>query len=555
MKKNILRLLASVCLLMGWVLNAMAQSVGPTSALMPLPNNIQLQASQPDFQWTPQTVFRTSLPADAFCVGELQRIWKERMGVELPLADAAAKKAKSVVELNLTSTIEGPEHYRLEVSKQAVRLSASTEAGLFYALQTLDQVLLGDVCRTSRRQVAALCIDDAPRFARRALMIDPSRHFLPVNDVKFYIDQMARYKYNVLQLHLTDDQGWRIEIKQHPNLTRIGAFRNPKGGDQGPDNGFYTQEQLKDLIAYAAQRHVEIVPELDIPGHTVAVLAAYPELGCSHTQGEPKEMGKTVNQMLCAHNPQVYTLYDDIIREVAALFPSSQIHLGGDEAVIEQNWGKCTHCQALMKELGYQQEAQLMNYFFDRMLASVRKYGKQPVLWCELDNIYPPANGYLFDYPKDVTLVTWRNGLTPKCIELTRQHGNPLLMAPGEYAYLDYPQLKGDLPEFNNWGMPVTTLEKCYEFDPGYGLPAADQAHIVGVMGTLWGEAMKDIHRVTYMTYPRGFALAEAAWTQMEHRSWPSFCERMYPNLLNLMKHGVSVRVPFEVVKRQPAEK
>ena len=141
--------------------------------------------------------------------------------------------------------------------------------------------------------------------------------------------------------------------------------------------------------------------------------------------------------------------------------------------------------------------------------------------------------------------------MTPTCLELTRKHGNPLIMAPGEYAYLDYPQLKGDFPEFNNWGMPVTTLEKSYQFDPGYGVPAEDQAHITGVMGTLWGEAIRDINRATYMAYPRAFALAEAGWTQMEHRNWDSFKERLYPNLNNLMKKGVSIRVPFEIVKRK----
>ncbi|MDE6181039.1 MAG: family 20 glycosylhydrolase, partial [Phocaeicola sp.] len=240
---------------------------------------------------------------------------------------------------------------------------------------------------------------------------------------------------------------------------------------------------------------------------------------------------------------------DDIIREIAEIFPSSSIHLGGDEAAIEKNWTRCDRCQLLMKQLGYTKESQLMNYFFGKILTSVGKYGKKAMLWCELDNIYMPANEYLFDYPKDVTLVTWRNGLTPKCIELTGKYGNPLIMAPGEYAYLDYPQLKGDLPEFNNWGMPVTTLETCYRFDPGYELPDTQQSHILGICGTLWGEAMKDINRVTYMTYPRGLALAEAGWTHMEHRCWDSFKERMYPNLMNLMKQGVSVRVPFEIVR------
>lgn len=353
--------------------------------------------------------------------------------------------------------------------------------------------------------------------------------------MKFYIDQMVRYKYNVLQLHLTDDQGWRIEIKKHPRLTEKGEF--------------YTQEELKDLVHYAAERNVQIIPELDIPGHTVAVLDAYPELGCSHTDTIPKIVGETVNLMLCANNDKVYSLYKDILTEVASIFPAPYIHLGGDEAIIETNWGKCEHCQSLMKQLGYTKPTELMNYFFGKILPVVRKNGKKPMLWCELDNIRMPAHEYLFDYPKDAVLITWRYGLTPLCMELTARHGNTLIMAPGEYTYLDYPQYKNDFPEFNNWGMPVTTLETTYQFDPGYGLPASQQAHIAGVNGTLWAEAMPDINRVTYMTYPRGLALAEAGWTQMEHRDWESFKKRIYPNLSELMKRGVSVRVPFEIVR------
>ena len=392
------------------------------------------------------------------------------------------------------------------------------------------------MCVTAQKKISSVIIDDAPRFSYRALMLDPARNFLPVEDVKFFIDQMVRYKYNTLQLHLTDDQGWRVEIKEYPGLV-------------GKD--YYTQEQLADLIQYAAKRHVEILPELDIPGHTVAILATYPELGCTHTDTLPKIVGKTLDLMLCANNEKVYTVYRNIIKEISELFPSRYIHLGGDEAVVEKNWTKCERCQAMMKELGYQKASQLMIPFFDRMLTFVQENGKTPILWCELDRIYPPANDYLFPYPKNVTLVSWRGGLTPTCLELTRKYGNPLIMAPGEYAYLDYPQYKGDLPEFNNWGIPVTTLEKCYQFDPGYGVSAADQAHIQGIMGTLWGEAIRDMNRVTYMTYPRGMALAEVGWTQMEHRDWESFKKRLYPNMMNLMKKGVSLRVPFEIVNRK----
>lgn len=530
-------------------MSVIAQSGNEFSALLPMPNYIETVSGPAEFQFTEHTVLKTNLPSSSFCKDELQRIVKERMGITLSECGTKSK-ARQTIELQLDPSVMGKEHYLLEVSKHKVSIKASTETGIYYGLKTLDQLLLGDVCRTSQHKLALIRIDDEPRFGHRALMLDPARNFLPIDDVKFYIEQMARYKFNVLQLHLTDDQGWRIEIKSHPELTNRGAFRNPKGKKEGPDNGFYTQEQLRDLIAFASRRGIEIIPELDIPGHTVAVLAAFPNLGCSHISGTEIEPGKTVNMMLCACQPGVYELYDDVIREVSGLFPSPQIHLGGDEAAISQNWGKCSLCQNLKKKLGYQKDSQLMNYFFQRILTSVKKYGKKPTLWCELDNVYMPANEYLFDYPAGVTLVTWRMGLTPKCIELTAKYGHQLIMAPGEYAYLDYPQMAGDLPEFNNWGMPVTTLKKCYEFDPGYGLPSENQSHIQGVMGTLWGEAIKDINRLTYMTYPRGLAIAEAGWTQMEHRNWNSFQKRMYPNLMNLMLHGVSFRVPFEVLSR-----
>ena len=382
-------------------------------------------------------------------------------------------------------------------------------------------------------------------------MLDPARHFIPIEDVKMFIDQISRFKYNILQLHLTDDQGWRIEIKSHPKLTEIGAYRNSNGSDNGPDNGYYTQEQLKELIEYAAERNVEIIPELDIPGHSAAILAAYPHLGCHFRQNEKIELGNTTNRMLCANNNDIYKVYKDIIDEVAQIFPSRYIHLGGDEAAIEANWAKCDSCLSLMHRNGYSDPSQLMNIFFKEMLDIVRNNNKEAILWCELDNIWPPANDYLFPYPKDVTLVTWRNALTPKCIELTRINGHKLIMAPGEHTYLDYPQWRNDLPEYGNWGMPITSLEQSYNMDPGYNLPANEQQHIMGVMATLWAEAIRDINRVNYMFFPRGLAIAEASWSYMEQRSWESFKQRLYPNLTDLMMRGVSFRVPFEIAAPQ----
>ncbi len=520
-----------------------------TQALIPYPNKIELCNKGKAFTISTSTTISTTLPADAFVIGELQRITKKRLG--LTPAIASGKHSKNIIALHVDSTLKGREHYTLEVNKNGIYIKGATEGALFLALQTLDQLFIGDICNTAQKKIAHIRIDDSPRYGLRAIMLDPARHFIPVKDVKLFIDQMARYKFNTLQLHLTDDQGWRIEIKSHPELTEKGAFRAPGGSNQGPDNGYYTQEELKEIIRYAADRNIEVIPELDIPGHSVAILAAHPELGCAFRHGDKKDLGHTTNMMLCAANTDVYSIYSDIIKEVAALFPSQHIHLGGDEAAVKENWAKCPHCLAMMQQLGYEKPSQLMIPFFGNILDIVRKNGKKAILWCELDNIWPPANDYLFPYPADVTLVTWRNALTPKCIELTHNHGHSLIMAPGEHAYLDYPQYPGDLPEFNNWGMPVTTLEQSYRLDPGYGLPAEEQAHIQGVMATLWAEAIRDINRVTYMAFPRAMAIAEAGWSNMEQRSWESFKQRIYPNITEMMKDGISVRVPFEIAERE----
>ena len=517
------------------------------TALIPMPNHIELSNKRSTTQFDSNTVICTSLPANDFLIQELERIVKKHLSLT-PAINSNCRK--SIIEINIDPTLKEKERYALEVDKKGITIRGCTKGALFMALQTFEQILLGDICNTKSQKIEHIRIDDKPRFAHRAIMIDPARHFLPVEDVKFFIDQMARFKFNTLQMHLTDDQGWRIEIKSHPELTSIGAFRN-KGKSPSPDNGYYTQEEIKEIIAYAAERNIEIIPELDIPGHSVAILTAHPELGCAFRQNERKELGNTTNMMLCASNDNVYKIYEDIISEVATLFPSKKIHLGGDEAAVKENWAKCADCFAMLKNAGYNTPSQLMIPFFNRILDIVRKNGKEAILWCELDNIWPPANEYLFPYPDDVTLVTWRNALTPKCIELTHKHGHKLIMAPGEHAYLDYPQYPGDLPEFNNWGMPVTTLQKAYELDPGYNLLTEEQAHIQGVMATLWAEAIRDINRLTYMTFPRGMAIAEAGWSNIEQRSWESFKERIYPNIMDMMKCGVSIRVPFEITERK----
>ena len=511
-----------------------------------IPAPMSLTQHDGQFKLNKKTTFGATTPEAKTIAEFFASKMKAATGYNIQVAD------KGDITLSIDESLDvNDEGYTLDVTPSNVTVKAKTPQGLFYGMQSFMQLLPAEI--ESAQKVEGIAwtapsasIKDEPRFGYRGMMIDPCRHFMPVEDIKKQIDVLALFKINRLHWHLTEDQGWRIEIKKYPQLTKVGAFRDEKGGDQGPDNGFYTQEQLKDIIDYAAERHVEIIPELDIPGHTAAVLAVFPEMLCQRPDTVEVKIGKTTDVMMCASNECGYEIYRDILTEVAALFPSPSIHLGGDEAVIEKNWEKCSSCQTLKEKLGYQKSSDLMNHFFGKILTTVRELKKEPILWCELNNLWMPADSYLFNYPKDVTLVSWRAGLTPLCHELTQKSGNPLIMAPGEYAYLDYPQYKGDLPEYNNWGMPITTLEKTYEFDPAYGGKFGEK-HIKGVLGTLWSEAIKDFNRVTYMAYPRGLALAEAAWTQMEHRTWDSFKQRICPNLYQMMKDGISFRVPFEI--------
>lgn len=536
MTTQILKSLVLIVLLSVMGNSAWAQDV--KSALLPIPNKIEVLSNEKPFKFSSKAnLIYVSHPSLKFCAETLTEIFKQRTSQVLPQnfsTTTEAKKAK--IALIIDETLQGQEHYTLTVSRKGITITGATAAAVFYGIQTLDQVMLGDARSTLQGQVAALTIDDAPRFGFRALMLDPARHFLPVEDVKFFIDQMARYKYNVLQLHLTDDQGWRMQIKSQPQLA---------------SQKHYTHEDLREIIAYAQERHVQIIPEIDVPGHTVAILAAYPELACKHQRQTKMEVGTTTNMMLCASQDRVYEVMADVVREVAEVFPSPYFHLGGDEAAVPKNWAECDDCKEMMKRLNFTKPTQLMIPFFDKVLNEVRNAGKKPILWCELNNMWPPADDYLFPYPKDVTLVTWRNALTPTCLDLTKKNGHPIIMAPGEHAYLDYPQYAHDFPEFNNWGMPHTTLEQTYKLDPNYGGTPENTNHIMGVMGTLWAEAIPTVNRATYMAFPRALALAESGWSNMNQRDWQSFKQRVMPNLYNLMQHGVSVRVPFEIIERK----
>lgn len=328
------------------------------SALMPYPNHIEV--GKDFFVVSDNMGISCSSTNLEYQSERLKQAFKKYFNSNV--ASDESKNAK--IKLQINKNIVGEEAYKLTITSDQINIEGKTPAGILYGVITLEQIISGDAYHSKQGKIQTIFIDDEPAFGTRALMLDPARHFLPVDDVKSYIDQMAKYKYNTLQLHLTDDQGWRIEIKSHPQLTQIGGFRKPNDKNNTSDNGFYTQNQLKDIVTYAQERNIEIIPEIDIPGHTAAILVAYPDLRCDFMKDSVFVFGKTENVMLSAANPKVYEVLDDIIREISEIFPSKTIHLGGDESAIESNWAKSPENIQLMEKNGYSEPRQLMNIFF-----------------------------------------------------------------------------------------------------------------------------------------------------------------------------------------------
>jgi hexosaminidase len=445
----------------------------------------------------------------------------------------ASKTNYITVELNknLDETL-GKEGYTLDISEKAVVLKANTVSGIFYALQTFDQLFpVGEIPKVGIK-IPACNIKDYPRFGWRGLMLDVSRHFFTTNEVKDYIDWMSKYKFNVLHWHLSDDNGWRIEIKALPKLTQIGAWRverfgtfgtmeAPTQGEKTPYGGFYTQEEIKDIIKYAADKQITIVPEIDVPGHSMALLAAYPELS---TKKEPKMVNPgskfaewhcdgtftmTTENSLNPSDEKVYSILDTIFGEMAALFPGQYIHIGGDECY-HGYWEKDENCKALMKRENLKDAKELQSYFIKRVAKIITSKGKKVIGWDEI--IY----GGLAE---GATVMSWRG--TDGGKEAAKL-GHEAVMAPNTYAYLDYTQ--GDssveVPIYQN-----LNLKKVYEFEP---VPeGVDSKLILGGQGNLWTEKVPTIQHAFYMTYPRAFAIIESVWSPSTTKNWDNFSARV----------------------------
>jgi len=428
----------------------------------------------------------------------------------------------------------GSEGYDLEVTSKNLTLSANGPAGIFNGLQTVRQFFPADFKFDENAPIAlqGAKITDYPRFAWRGLMLDVSRHFFSVEDVKSYIDQMSQYKLNTFHWHLTDDQGWRIEIKSLPKLTEVGAWRVerhgrfgssrkiPKSGEKATYGGFYTHEQIKDIVQYATDRNITIVPEIDMPGHMMAALAAYPEMS---TKKEKKFVppgskfsewyGNGTFKMLIENtlNPadeNVYEFIDKIFTEVAELFPGEYIHMGGDEAY-HGYWEADPKVRSFMKKNGIKDSHELQSYFVTRVEKIISSKGKKTIGWDEI------LEGGLAD---GAAVMSWRG--MKGGIEAAKL-GHNVVMSPTTFAYLDYTQ--GD-PSVENKIYASLSLEKVYSFEP---IPEEiDPKYVLGGQGNLWSEVIPNLQYAYYMTYPRAFAISETFWSPKETKNWESFVDR-----------------------------
>ena len=393
-----------------------------------------------------------------------ERILKERIEQHKDLK----KGEQLTMTLALDETLADNEAYTLNVQQKGVVIKGKTAAGVFYGLMTFDQLLRGDASKVGCDAIPQLTLKDQPRTHVRELMVDPCRIFVPYEDLKAFVPEMARYKLNMLHLHLVDDQAWTIEIKKYPRLTAEASSRWGMDDMLMPIKGYYTQEQMRDFVAYCAKYHIQVVPEIEMPGHEVAAISVYPELTCQGVQKPIRTTCGVSDELLCPGNDFTYEFLGNVFKELADIFPSEYIHLGGDEAgnPALDCWTYCPKCQALKKKLGItttdrSENWKLQGYLFDKVIDLLRtQYHKTPMFWYETD--------FKKIQPGCVTFA-WRAGLTKEALVAAVENNARILLCPGEHCYFDYPMAKGDMPEVN-WGMPVTSLKAAYSLDPAWGM-------------------------------------------------------------------------------------
>jgi len=436
------------------------------------------------------------------------------------------------ITFKIDDSINNDEGYELNVSKNNITVKSKHTKGAFYAVQSLLQ-LLPLPSSSNTFKIACVNIKDEPQYKYRGMHLDVGRHFFSVNFIKKYIDLMARLKMNTFHWHLTEDQGWRIEIKKYPKLQEIAAFRNetlighyndqPHQFDGKPYGGFYTQEQIKEVVAYAKTRQVTIIPEIEMPGHSQAAIAAYPELGCSGEQVEVATKWGVFDEVYCPKE-STFKFLEDVIDEVVALFPGKYIHIGGDEAP-KTNWKNCEYCQKLIKKEGLKDEHGLQSYFIARMEKYINTKGKQIIGWDEI------LEGGL---APNATVMSWRG--TSGAVQAAKE-GHDVILTPGSHCYFDHYQSENENEPLAIGGF--LPLEKVYHFNPiPEGLTDKEATYVLGAQGNVWTEYMQTEKQVEYMAYPRAVALSEVLWSSPEHKNYSDFINRLeqYQKRLDLLE-------------------
>jgi hexosaminidase len=438
------------------------------------------------------------------------------------------------LEVKKLEGTDNPEAYRLVSSEDGIIITGNSGRGLFYGVQTLLQLLPPEVYgpRGLRGMpvlnIPAVTIEDEPRYAWRGMHLDVGRHLYPVEFIKKYIDMLAMHKMNVFHWHLTEDQGWRIEIRKYPRLTEIGSVRKAANG--GTYGGFYTQDQIREVVAYARSRFIDVMPEIEMPGHSVAALAAYPDLSCTGGPFEVRTAWGVSEDVYCAGKEETFTFIEDVLSEVVELFPFRFVHIGGDECP-KVRWEKCADCQKRRKDEGLKEEVELQSYFIRRVEKFLESKNRRLVGWDEIleGGIAPSA-----------TVMSWRG--VQGGIEAAKM-GHDVVMSPTSHCYFDFYQ--GD-PQFEPKAIGgYLPLEKVYSYEPTpEGLTPEEARHVLGAQGNIWTEYIPDEKQVEYMALPRMSAMAEVVWSPVTVRDYEKFTHRMVRQYQRFDQLGYRYRVP-----------
>jgi hexosaminidase len=509
-----------------------AASCSSQSSLNIIPEPVKVEVKDGSFTITPSTKIIAEASGVSKSINFLNDYLKKFYGFELKTSKE--KSATNVIELNFDRLDNSnPGAYEMDVDKNKIYIGGDNEQGVFYGIQSLIQLLPAE--KSNSLNIQQCNIVDSPRFAYRGLHLDCGRHFFPVNFIKEYIDFIAMHKMNTFHWHLTEDQGWRIEIKKYPKLTQVGACRNGTiighhpgtGNDNTKYCGYYTQQQIKDIVKYAADRYITIIPEIEMPGHASAAIAAYPQLSCfpdsstkiaKGVKWSGDSTGKQVQQSwgvypdVFAPTDYTFKFLENVLDEVMQLFPSKYIHIGGDECP-KIYWKESAFCQQLIKDSGLKNEEGLQSYFIRKIERYLNSKGRSIIGWDEIleGGIAPNA-----------TIMSWRG--EQGGIDAAKQH-HTVIMTPGSYVYFDHAQNKNSDSLTIGGYLPVETV---YNYEPlPKELSPDEQKYILGAQANVWTEYMSNPAKVEYMLFPRLEAISEVLWTPKENKNWDDFKNRL----------------------------